>query len=201
MLVYLNGLLLGISLVATLGPQNVFLIRQGSQRQHVALSAIVCFLADFILVTGSVVGLHDLLAAHERAKDALTWFGIVFLMGYGIRALKKAVNSSRSLAVKQQNKVTRLQIIVFALGFSLINPHAIIDSLVLIGGGSAQFPGQEAVFLMGVLSSSLLWFTALTMTVYYFSNAISRPSVWRTIEFLGGILMVSLGIKLILSQL
>lgn len=43
MLIYFNGLLLGLSLIMALGPQNVFLIRQGARKNHAALSAVICF--------------------------------------------------------------------------------------------------------------------------------------------------------------
>ena len=198
--IYLNGLLLGFSLITTLGPQNIFLIRQGAMRQHAALSAMVCFVSDFILITASVVGLQDVLAAHAYLRKGLTWFGVVFLMYYGLHALKQAFSKTTPAGLQERRRVTRWQIIVLALGFSLLNPHAIIDSLVLIGGGSAQFPGQEHLFLMGVLSSNLLWFVSLTLTAHYFSNVIARPSVWRRVECCGGVLMLGLSIKLMLSQ-
>lgn len=100
---------------------------------------------------------------------------------------------------EEQPRSNRWQIIMLALGFSLLNPHAIIDSLVLIGGGSGQFPGHEQVFLFGVLSSSLLWFGVLTLTAYYFSNILARASVWRRVEFGSGILMLFLSVKLVCS--
>ncbi len=198
--IYLNGLLLGLSLITTLGPQNIFLIRQGALRQHAALSAIVCFVSDFILITASVVGLQDVLMAHPHFRVGLTWFGVAFLMYYGIYALKQAFSKAPPKVLQAEHTITRRQIMVLALGFSLLNPHAIIDSLVLIGGGSAQFPGHESVFLMGVLSSSLLWFTLLTLTAHYFSAVIARPIVWRSVECCGGILMLCLSIKLMFSQ-
>ncbi len=84
----------------------------------------------------------------------------------------------------------RLQIILLALGFSLLNPHAIIDSLVIIGGGSTQFPEHQTLFLMGVITSSLLWFISLTVTTYYFANTLARTTVWQRVELSGGLLML-----------
>lgn len=198
--IYLNGLFLGLSLISTLGPQNIFLIRQGAMRQHAALSAMICFISDILLITASVIGLQDVLATHAHLRVGLTWFGVVFLMYYGVHALKQAFSKVLPSALHERRTVTRKQIIMLALGFSLLNPHAIIDSLVLIGGGSAQFPGQEYVFLMGVLTSSLLWFSLLTFTAHSFSNVIAQPKVWRRVEFCGGALMICLSIKLMLSQ-
>ena len=199
--IYLNGLMLGLSLIMALGPQNVFLIRQGAMRHHAMLSAVTCFFCDMILITASVVGLQDMLVSHANLRVWMTWFGSVFLLYYGVCALKKAFAKPPREAEREQCRTNRWQIIMLAFGFSLLNPHAIIDSLVLIGGGSGQFPGHQQAFLLGVISSSLLWFVILTFSAYYFSTILARAHVWRRIEFGSGILMLFLSIKLACSQL
>ncbi|ASQ47405.1 LysE/ArgO family amino acid transporter [Legionella clemsonensis] len=199
MMVYFNGLMLGLSLITALGPQNVFLIRQGALRQHAILSAAICFLCDIILVCASVAGLHHVLELHPTLQIWITWFGVAFLLYYGSKALKRALFYKKREVTPPSNVTTRWQIIAFALGFSLLNPHAIIDSLVIIGGGSTQFPGHQQAFLMGVVTSSLFWFSALTFTTHYFSELLSRPHVWRRIEFASGVLMLVLSLKLALS--
>lgn len=198
--IYFNGLLLGLSLITALGPQNIFLIRQGAMRKHAMLSAVICFFCDTILIVSSVIGLRELLEVHANFRVGMTWFGALFLLYYGVSALKQAFSKQPPKVTQEQLRTTRWQIIMLALGFSLLNPHAIIDSLVLIGGGSGQFPGHEHIFLLGVLTSSLLWFTALTLTAHYFSNILARPSVWRCVEGCGGVLMIFLSIKLAYSQ-
>ncbi len=199
--IYFSGLLLGFSLIMALGPQNIFLIRQGAMRQHAVLSAMTCFVCDIILITASVVGLQDVLESHAHLRAGMVWFGAAFLLYYGVIALKKAFSTPEQEPAREIYSMSRWQIIMLALGFSLLNPHAIIDSLVLIGGGSGQFPGHQHVFLLGVLSSSLLWFTLLTLTAYYFSNLLARASVWRRVELGSGILMMVLSIKLVCNQL
>ena len=201
MLIYLNGLLLGLSLITALGPQNLFLIRQGAMRKHAVLSAITCFFCDAILIIASVVGLRQLLEAHVGFRVGMTWFGALFLLYYGISALRQAFSKQSARVTQEQLRSSRWQIIMLALGFSLLNPHAIIDSLVLIGGGSGQYPGHEQAFLLGVLTSSLLWFSALTLTAHFFSHLLSRPNVWRRVEGCGGVLMVILSLKLAYSQI
>lgn len=196
MLIYFNGLILGLSLITALGPQNIFLIRQGAMRKHAALSAFTCFMSDTILIVASVIGLRELLEVHAAFRVGMTWFGVLFLMYYGISALRQAFAKETPAVSADQARTTRWQIILLALGFSLLNPHAIVDSLVLIGGGSSQFPGHEHIFLLGVLTSSLLWFTALTLAAHYFSELLSRPSVWRRVEGCGGVIMMVLSLKL-----
>lgn len=197
--VYFNGLLLGLSLIMALGPQNVFLIRQGAMRQHALLSASICFFCDIILVCGSVAGLNQALEHHPYLKIWITWPGALFLLYYGSNTLRNCFRKAPIKTIASEEVKNRFKIVLLALGFSLLNPHAIIDSLVIIGGGSSQYPGHESAFLMGVLTASLLWFGSLTFTTHYFSDTLSRAAVWRRIELFSGFLMLFLGIKLALG--
>ncbi|WP_133127663.1 LysE/ArgO family amino acid transporter [Legionella nagasakiensis] len=199
--VYFNGLILGLSLIMALGPQNIFLIRQGALRRHAVLSAVICFFCDCILVTASVAGLQQLLELHPNFRLWMAWFGAAFLLYYGGRALQQAFRRRTEVMHSEHQLMSRWQIIILALGFSLLNPHAIIDSLILIGGGSSQFPEHPHLFLMGVITSSLLWFTVLTFTAYYFAHSLTREVVWRRVEFFSGVLMLFLAIKLLNSQI
>ena len=195
--IYWNGLILGLSLIAALGPQNIFLIRQGVMRHHALLSAATCFFCDLVLITASVVGLQDVFEAHAQLRVWMCWLGSAFLMYYGVNALKRAWVLASESTYGELPRRSRWQIIVLALGFSLLNPHAIIDSLVLIGGGSGQFPGHQRMFLFGVISSSLIWFSLLTFTAYFFAHVLARTVVWRRVELGSGILMMGLSIKLL----
>jgi L-lysine exporter family protein LysE/ArgO len=196
--VYLNGLLLGLSLIMALGPQNVFIIRQGALRQYAFLAALMCFFCDFILITASVLGLQSALTSHDSLRVGMMWFGAAFLFYYGVLALKQAFKRDLKCLDDEPAQRGRRQIILLALGFSLLNPHAILDSLILIGGGSSLYPGYQHLFLLGVLSSSFLWFSLLTLSAFYFSQYLSKAHVWRRIELLSGSIMLFLSIKLLL---
>ncbi|MCW8452304.1 LysE/ArgO family amino acid transporter [Legionella quinlivanii] len=197
--IYLNGLLLGLSLITALGPQNIFLIRQGAMRHHAVLSATICFFCDVILICASIAGLNHALELHPTLRIWVTWFGALFLFYYGLTSVRKALKTTPAARQEVSQVSNRLQILLLALGFSLLNPHAIIDSLVIIGGGSAQFPEHKLLFLCGVLSASFIWFSSLTFTTFYFSEVLSRAKVWRRIEFGSGVLMIFIGLKLVTS--
>ncbi|WP_028388859.1 LysE/ArgO family amino acid transporter [Legionella fairfieldensis] len=196
MSVYFNGLLLGLSLIMALGPQNIFLIRQGTKRNHPLLSVVICFCCDVILVWASVAGLHEALKLHPALQTGMTWSGAAFLFYYGLKALKQALNQQTSQTTYEKQR-GRLQIVLLALSFSLLNPQAIIDSLIIIGSGSSQFPDHPLAFLFGVISSSLLWFTSLTFTTHYFAEVLARATIWRRIELVSGLLMLFLSLKLV----
>ncbi|HEE0245296.1 LysE/ArgO family amino acid transporter [Legionella pneumophila] len=201
MLIYFNGLLLGLSLIMALGPQNVFLIKQGARKNYAALSAVICFFCDVILVCGSVAGLHHLLLAHPNLQVWMIWLGSAFLIYYAIKNLRSALSKNKQTVGETHQPHTRMQIILFALGFSLLNPHAIIDTLVIVGSGSSQYPDHKLAFLAGVISASMIWFSSLTMTTRYFSNLLTQNKVWQKIELLSGILMAYIAMKLITSSL
>ncbi len=197
MLVFLNGLFLGLSLITSLGPQNIFIIRQGALRKHAVLTAITCFICDIILVTSSVFGLQRVMELYPNLGSWITWVGVAFLAYYGIKTLKSSFTKSNPGAASEHQLLSRSQIVLLALGFSLLNPHAIIDSLIIIGGGSTQFPEQQKAFLLGVISSSLVWFSVLTSLTYYFSHVLTREVVWKRIELCSGLLMMYLSFKLL----
>ena len=196
MFVYFNGLILGLSLIIALGPQNVFLIKQGARKNHPYLSAVVCFFCDLILICASITGLHELLLLHPMLQVWMMLFGCVFLLYYAIKALRNAFYASERTAEHTLQPHNKMQIMLLALGFSLLNPHAIIDSLVIIGGGSSAYPDHELLFLMGVITSSFLWFSSLTFTAKHFADVLARTSVWKGIELTSGLLMTVIGVKL-----
>ncbi len=200
MLIYLNGLILGLSLIIALGPQNIFLIKQGARKNHPWLSAFICLSCDIILMCASVAGLHQVLLTHPALQIWLLILGALFLFYYAGKSLKSAFLPHNSIKTESYS-YNKKQIILFALGFSLLNPHAIIDSLVIIGGGSSQFPDHQLAFLLGVISASCLWFCSLMLTTRFFANVLTKNTVWQSIEIGSGLLMVFIGIKLALSGL
>lgn len=198
MFIFLNGLILGLSLIMALGPQNIFLIKQGARRNHAALSTVICFICDAILVGASMVGLHELFMNHPNLQTGMIWLGSAFLFYYAIKTLKSAFSPKETAIASLHQPHNRTQIILFALGFSLLNPHAIIDTLVIIGSGSSQFPDNELTFVSGVIFASLLWFGSLFFTTRYFANILTKSNVWQFIEICSGVLMAFIGIKLAL---
>ncbi|MCC5791278.1 MAG: LysE family transporter [Legionellaceae bacterium] len=198
LMVFFSGLLLGFALIISLGPQNIFLIRQGALRQHALLSATVCFCCDIILMGASIAGLHQVLARHPNLTKWFSLLGALFLFYYGHQALASmARQTSPHSSGFDRNK--RVQIIAFALGFSLLNPQAIIDSMLIIGSSSSRYSDHLTAYTLGVLSASLLWFFTLTLTAYHFSSLLTRPKVWSWLNGISGGLMLGMGLLLLYS--
>ena len=199
MFIYLNGLLLGLSLIMALGPQNIFLIKQGARRNHAALSSVICLICDVILACASVIGLRGVIGDHPTLQIWIIWLGAGFLFYYAIKNLSSGLSRKAKNVASEHQAHNRMQIVFFALGFSLLNPHAIIDTLVIIGSGSSQFPEHELIFLSGVITASFLWFSSLFFTTRYLSTILTQARVWKGIEILSGGLMVFIAAKLVMT--
>jgi len=202
------GMTLGFSLIISLGPQNMFLIRQGLKREYAYLAALVCLLCDAFLIALSGTGLSHLILQFPILKNTLLIFGIVFLLVYGGRSLLSGYKN-----IKNQNKNLNLNetvispscttlsiggIIITGLSFSILNPQAIIDTVVLIGGVVNQYPIQsQHLFILGAITSSLIWFYGLTTLSRSFSRYLKNPILWNGLEIISGLVMVGFAVKLI----
>ncbi|WP_314651455.1 LysE/ArgO family amino acid transporter [uncultured Microbacterium sp.] len=90
MLSVLSGLGLGLSLIVAIGAQNVFVLHQGIRREHVLAVVVVCALSDAVLIIAGVAGLGFLIAAAPWLVVVARWAGALFLLGYGLRAARRA---------------------------------------------------------------------------------------------------------------
>jgi ribosomal protein L37E len=61
----LHGFLLYAGMVIAIGPQNLFVLRQGLGRRHIFFTALLCTAGDMLLIGVSVGGLGAALAANQ----------------------------------------------------------------------------------------------------------------------------------------
>lgn len=85
-----HGFALVAGLIIAIGPQNLFLLRQGVQRRHLFLVATTCTLCDLLLLTLGLGGLHRFLLAYPALFRWVSWAGIFFLVYSGARAFHAA---------------------------------------------------------------------------------------------------------------
>lgn len=161
----LEGFLLGISLITAIGAQNLFVLRQGIKGEYVMTTALVSSLCDFVLIGVGTWGAGSLVAGIPWLRQAAVICGIVFLLYY---ALKSCVNLilGRSLELVMASdgeSVPRRTIVLSAFGFSFLNPHAVLDGIVLIGGLSGQYEvlSERSFFAGGAGIASVVWFFCL----------------------------------------
>lgn len=192
---YLKGLGLGGGLIIAIGSQNAHLLRMGLRRQHVGLTVLVCVLCDMILIAAGVGGMGAAIEDNRVLLNIARWGGVAFLAWYGLRAWI-AVLSNITLNVNATSHTTPLsagQALSTTLALSLLNPHVYLDTVVLLGAIGGQQVGQGKLwFALGAMSASALWFIVLGFGARLLAPWFARPTAWRVLDGVIGIVMFGL---------
>lgn len=190
---YQVGLMLGLSTIVAIGAQNMFLIRQGVMNQYPFFSAVICFLCDTVLIVLGVLGIGIVVFKFPMVQKMILAGATVFLLCYGGSCFYRAFRpASEKMSIETRQRVSQWRVIILAMTFSFLNPQAILDAMVLIGGSANQYGGSDKYyFLLGSLSSSLIWFIGLVTVAKRFSHILLKPRVWQCLECLSGMLMWS----------
>ena len=207
MIPFLEGIALGASLIIAIGPQNAFVIQQGILRQHVFLAAFVCTFVDVVLIIVGAAGFGTLIAIIPSLKTYFLWGGILFLMGYGTLSLIssfKYPHDEDSLGKNESRYPikNRKSIIITAAGFSLLNPHVYLDTVILLGGLAAQYEIPERnYFAFGAIMASVVWFYGIgygsTLVAPWFESSRGK----RILDLVIAMIMFVLAFVLMLNVL
>lgn len=183
----LSGMLLSLSLIVAIGPQNAHVLRMGLLRSHVGLTVAACALTDVALIGLGVAGLAQLGNLSPAVQGAMLGAAVLFLLHYGWNAARRVwVNQYTGLSAAQQGApATRTQALGSALAFSWLNPHAWLDTAVLIGTASLAYGRPDNwLFGAGAATGSLMWFIALGLGAQLLAHKLARPAVWRGMDVL-----------------
>ena len=197
--IFIEGFLLQASLILALGAQNIFVLESGLKRQRHIYVAAVCSLCDAFLIIVGVAGMASVFVRMPFLKILFGILGVGFLFYYGVKKLKEGFSDGTSaLIAKTSTEVSFKTATLLALGFSLLNPHVILDTVILVGGYSSKFPdlGARMIFGAGAASFSVLWFFGLALFSSAFSRLLNNPKSMKAVALLSGLILMVLSIKL-----
>ncbi|MER1985093.1 MAG: LysE family transporter [Solibacillus sp.] len=200
-----HGIFLAFGLILPLGVQNVFVFTQGVTQPHVvralpaAFTAAIC---DTLLIVLAVFGLSLIVLQFEWLRLFLLCGGVLFLfyMGFVMWKSGAAQLEGEAMPVKKQ--------IVFALSVSLLNPHALLDTIGVIGTSAMLYTGAaQLMFMFACITMSWVWFIGLAFTgalvkklklpgaVFILFNKLSAVFIWCMALYLLYGLLISLQIE------
>jgi L-lysine exporter family protein LysE/ArgO len=191
---FLTGMVLSLSLIMAIGPQNAHVIRMGLLRQHLWLTVAVCVLTDVALIGLGVMGLAQLGGLSEKLVGAMTGAGALVLVVYGTHAMRRFVQPAPQAdgAPFVAEAIPRRKAIGLALALSWLNPHAWLDTAVVIGTASLAYARPDnAVFGLGAVTGSLLWFTGLGVALWCVGRKLNTPAIWHVMDLLVALMMWS----------
>lgn len=177
------GMVLSMSLIMAIGPQNAHVLRMGLQRQHLWLTVAVCVLADIVLISLGVLGLAQVGGLSDKLMGALIGAGVLFLAVYGWQAFQRFLRpQALPLMTSVAPATTRRQAVLSALAFSWLNPHAWLDTAVLIGTASLAYGQGSTLFGMGAAAGSVVWFLVLGTAAFWMGRRLNSLRIWRLLD-------------------
>lgn len=179
---YLAGLSVSLSLILAIGAQNAFVLRQGLRDEHVLAVCLACAVSDALLIALGVSSFRQIATVLPWIDPAMRLAGAAFLIWYGARSLHSALRSSEVLVAAGGASAALGPTLATCLALTWLNPHVYLDTVVLIGTISTQFPGREAAFATGATTASFLFFFALGFGARWLKPLFARPEAWRLLE-------------------
>lgn len=162
---FLHGVILAFGLILPLGVQNIFVFHQGATHKKIinALPAVItASICDTLLILLAVTGISLMIVKLEWLKYALFFIGFLFLTYMGWLLWKSADKVNNQ---EDANPFSAKRQILFTLSVSLFNPHAILDTIGVIGTSSLIYSGHEKwTFTLACILISWLWFFSLAYT-------------------------------------
>ena len=80
-----------------------------------------------------------------------------------------------------------------------LNPHVYLDTVVLLGSVSAQFPGRALAFAAGAMTASFTFFFGLGYGARLLAPIFARPRAWQVLDGIVAATMWSLAIGVALG--
>ncbi|MDR6999086.1 LysE/ArgO family amino acid transporter [Neobacillus niacini] len=196
-----HGFILAFGLILPLGVQNVFVFNQGAIQPQflralpVIITASIC---DTLLISLAVFGVSVAVLEFYWLKIFLILGGICFLIYMGMVSWR----SKPSIEDQRSDSLSTKKQIVFALSVSLLNPHAILDTIGVIGTSSLHYAGGEKIaFAAACILVSWIWFTGLGIMgrlignldksggILIILNKVSAIVMWGTAIYIGSTLI------------
>ncbi len=188
---YTSGFLLGLSLIIAIGSQNAFVLKQGLRREHVFMVCLFCAVSDALLISAGVAGFGAVTARFPQVVTIAKVAGVIFLLGYGLQSLYASMRLSHALDTEGAIVTSLKKAILLCIGFTWLNPHVYLDTLVLVGMVSTG-ADNKLLFGLGAVSASFCFFFALGYGARLLKPLFTKPKAWNILDGLVGVLMLYL---------
>lgn len=159
---FIHGVILAFGLIIPLGVQNIFVFNQGATQPkliYATPSILAASFCDTLLIILAVLGVSLIVLQVAWLKTIIFIIGFCFLLYMGWVTW----NSHAKVDQKPEPFSAKRQI-SFAVSVSLLNPHAIIDTIGVIGTNSLQYSGAAKwAYTFACILVSWLWFIGLAI--------------------------------------
>ncbi|MGL1890899.1 MAG: LysE/ArgO family amino acid transporter [Spirochaetaceae bacterium] len=200
MTTFISAFLLGLSLILAIGAQNAFVLKQGLKKQYVFMVSFICAASDAVLITLGVSGFGVIINKFPLVITFAKYGGFLFLTIYAGRSIYSAFKKSEVMGTDNSIKTSRLKTALICLALTWLNPHVYLDTVLLLGSISTQFPGQKLQFVSGAVAASFVFFFSLGYGSRFLTPLFKKPNAWKILDLIIGLVMLSIAVKLLIMK-
>lgn len=187
---FLTAALITAGIIIGLGPQNVFVIKQGIRGQYVLVTILICEFCEIITVSLGALGAGYFFSQNDLLQKLIGGAGVMFLLFYGFKSFQSAFRQHAHIDIERQT-ISLKEVILTSFSISLLNPWALLDTMVIIGGGAAQYETLSLMisFVFGSLMVSTLWFFMIGYGAKGLRHILNTPGATLIMDVTAGIIM------------
>lgn len=194
---FVSGFATGLALIVAIGSQNAYVLRCGIRRQHVLALVLFCALSDALLIVAGIGGAGVLIRGNTLLMDGARYGGALFLASYGALAARRSWSGSQ-MHLDKPEQVSLATALLACFGFTFLNPHVYLDTVVLLGAIANQRPDPGRWwFGAGATTASFCWFAALGFGARYLAPLFQTTLAWRVLDALIALVMGTLAVTLL----
>ncbi|MHC6178462.1 LysE/ArgO family amino acid transporter [Clostridium sp. JNZ X4-2] len=191
---FIQGLLLGISYVAPIGMQNLYVINSAlwNKKTDAYKVAFITIFFDISLALTCFWGMGTVIQKSKILKGIVLLVGCIVVIYIGLSLIINKPHTDNK-TVKERNLI---KIITSCFIVTWMNPQAIIDGSLLLGGFKSSLSHEaSSFFILGSCTASAFWFIFLTTIVSNFKHSFNKKSI-KIINMICGIIIIYYGLKL-----
>jgi len=173
---FLAGFVVGLTLIVAIGPQATFVLQQGISGRHVRPIFALCVICDSLLIMAGVSGAAASVALVPGLDQTLRLAGAAFIAIYGLAHFRQlswrmvpVTGDLREGTSAPPPATTLSRSVAVFLALTFLNPHVYVDTVLVLGSISAQYP-DPAAFGAGAVCASVVFCGALC-----FGGGLLRP--------------------------
>ena len=188
---FIQGFIIGSTLILAIGPQNLYVINQGLKKNFVFIVVLICSLSDSLLIVCGIYLSNNILSLNTSIITIMKLIGGIWLILYGINKIK----NSRQNEIKSNefNEASFTKVVFTTLAITYANPHVYLDTVILLGSISINFD-SKLYFGLGAICASFVFFFSIGYFSNFLSQYIKSPKVWFYIDNMMGFLMLFYGL-------
>ena len=188
---FIQGFIIGSSLIIAIGPQNLFVINQGLKKNFVFIVVLICSFSDSLLIICGIYLSNNILSLNTSIITIMKLIGGVWLLLYGINKIKNS--RKHEINSNEFNESSFIKVIATTLAITYANPHVYLDTVILLGSISINFD-SKLYFGLGAIFASFIFFFSLGYFSNFLSQYVKSPKVWFYVDNVMGFLMLFYGL-------